>query len=261
MSSESMASNTAVEPVQLSWEDAVAQLQGPDLSLRYYAAWYLGTIRDPRSVDPLVQALEDDDDRTALGGYPLRRNAAKALGSIGDARAVPGLIKALRCSDTHVQEEAAYALGQIGDPQALDALATLLQDPTAIHPWEAIISAIGQLDGQKYAERIQPFLTDPSKRVQAAAAWVLYRFTQDPALTTTLVSLMRQEESMLGQAVLSALARSGWLGGAETIAKAKLAVNLRLNALKLLFDSAVTLPDVTPEVAAATVMPWIETLL
>lgn len=63
-----MASNTAVLPQQLSWEQAIARLQGDDLQDRYYAAWYLGTVRDPRGVEPLLLALQDERDRTALGG-------------------------------------------------------------------------------------------------------------------------------------------------------------------------------------------------
>lgn len=98
-----IASNTAVLPQQLTWEQAVAKLQGADLQDRYYAAWYLGTVRDPRGVEPLLLALQDERDRTALGGYPLRRNAAKALGQIGDARALPGLVAALTCTDLHVR--------------------------------------------------------------------------------------------------------------------------------------------------------------
>ncbi len=275
---DSIASNTAVAPTRLAWEDAVAQLQGSDPSQRYYAAWYLGTIRDPRSVDPLVEALHDQMDRTALGGYPLRRNAAKALGLIGDRRAVPGLITALDCTDPMVREEVAYALAQLGDPTAISPLQELLQDPSVEQPWEAIIEALGQLNAQAASDRIRPFLDHESERVRSAAAWVLYRFTGDRDLTQILVDLLHHENKSLRQAALFDLAESGWIGGAELIAGSDLPVNLRLNALKRLFDVATQDPSeasvasgssgssgsselksITP--VATEIMPWIESLL
>ena len=66
----------------LTVDQAIANLKHPDLSLRYYAAWWLGKFSegDPQVVDALIAALEDEDDQTELGGYPLRRNAARALG-------------------------------------------------------------------------------------------------------------------------------------------------------------------------------------
>ena len=56
------ASSEAAPP--LTVEEAIANLRGPDLSLRYYAAWWLGKFRvsDPAVVDVLIEALEDEAD-------------------------------------------------------------------------------------------------------------------------------------------------------------------------------------------------------
>ena len=64
----------------LTVEQAIINLQGEDLALRVYAAWWLGRFRvdAPEAIDVLIAALEDEDDRTNVGGYPLRRNAARA---------------------------------------------------------------------------------------------------------------------------------------------------------------------------------------
>ncbi len=259
--SSSVSSNTAAMPEQLSWDEAVAKLQGPDLAQRYYAAWYLGMIRDPRSVDILLQALKDEDDRTALGGYPLRRNAAKSLGLIGDTQAVPGLVAALECSDFYVRAEAAYALAKIGDREALPSLIQKLEAPDTDQPWEAIIDAIGQLQGQTALTLIHPFLTHHSERVQSAAAWVLYRFTQDEQFTQILVQLIQSEDAMLRQAATFDLAESGWLGGVDCLGRANVAINLRIKALKRLFDVAVELEPTQIRQAAEAVIPWMDVLL
>ena len=68
----------------LTVEQAITNLKGTDLGLRFYAAWWLGRFRvkDSEAVECLIKALGDEDDRTPEGGYPLRRNAARALGKL-----------------------------------------------------------------------------------------------------------------------------------------------------------------------------------
>ncbi|MFS8795920.1 HEAT repeat domain-containing protein [Synechococcus sp. O70.1] len=254
-----IASNTAVLPQQLTWEQAIAWLQGDDPQDRYYAAWYLGTTREARAVEPLLLALQDERDRTALGGYPLRRSAAKALGQIGDVRAVPGLIEALSCSDLLVREEAAYALAQLGDRRAVQPLLALLRSQEE-QPWEAFIEALGHLNATEAEAAIRPFLDHPSERVRSAAAWVLYRFTQAEELTQILVALLAHPNFSLRQAALFDLAESGWLAGASLLATANVALNLRLNALKRLFDVALQLGWVPPDQVAAAIIPQLDKL-
>lgn len=54
---------------QLTPEQAIANLQSSDLSLRYYAAWWLGKFRinQPEAIEALIKALTDEADRTELG--------------------------------------------------------------------------------------------------------------------------------------------------------------------------------------------------
>lgn len=167
------ASNEAAPP--LTVEEAIAHLHGKDLSLRYYAAWWLGKFRisDPAVVDALIEALEDEADRTELGGYPLRRNAARALGKLGDQRAVPGLIRCLDCADFYVREAAAQSLEMLGDPAAIPALRQLLASGVAAaervpgrphlqEPCEAVMEALGTLKATEAIPLIQPFLENPT---------------------------------------------------------------------------------------------------
>jgi phycocyanobilin lyase alpha subunit len=54
------------ETVALTVEQAIANLKHEDLSLRYYAAWWLGRFRvsEPAAIEALIVALEDEDYRT-----------------------------------------------------------------------------------------------------------------------------------------------------------------------------------------------------
>jgi phycocyanobilin lyase subunit alpha len=64
-----------IQSSNLTVEQAIINLQGEDLGLRIYAAWWLGRfqVQAPGVVETLVDALEDEEDRTGAGGYPLRR--------------------------------------------------------------------------------------------------------------------------------------------------------------------------------------------
>ncbi len=88
----------------------------------------------PEAIDDLMAALEDEADRTELGGYPLRRNAARALGKLGDMKAVPSLIKCLECSDFYVREAAAQSLAMLRDQRAVPALMQLLAGSVLAKP-------------------------------------------------------------------------------------------------------------------------------
>jgi HEAT repeat protein len=74
--------------------------------VRARAALGLGEIGDTRGVEPLIQALQDEDSF-------LRQMSAVALGNIGDARAIEPLTKALQDEDSHVRQAAAEALEKI----------------------------------------------------------------------------------------------------------------------------------------------------
>lgn len=83
------------------------------------AAMALGTIGDPRAVEPLVKKLGHKDMYMATA-------ASYALTKIGDP-AVPSLVEAGNHKNAQVRKLAAHALGQIG-AQAYDVLSRLSRD-------------------------------------------------------------------------------------------------------------------------------------
>ena len=242
------ASNDAASP-QLSVEEAIANLRGIDLSLRYYAAWWLGKFRVSSSavVDALIEALEDEADRTGLGGYPLRRNAARALGKLGDRRAVPGLIRCLECSDFYVREAAAQSLEMLGDPAAVPPLMQLIASGVAAaervpgrphlqEPCEAVMEALGTLKATEAIPLIQPFLEHPTKRVQYAATRAMYQLKGDDAYGRPLMEALQGTDVVLRRVALSDLGAIGYLPAAEAIATAQVESSFKLIALKGLLE-------------------------
>ena len=84
----------------------IQMLSDEDEGNRWKAAEILGRLRDPTSVDPLIETLWDDDSRVRL-------KAAWALGRIGDQRAVPPLRRLYRIENEWGQEIIAEALEAI----------------------------------------------------------------------------------------------------------------------------------------------------
>lgn len=233
----------------LTVEQAIANLQDPDLSLRYYAAWWLGRfrVREPAAVERLIDALADEAHRTEMGDYPLRRNAARALGKIGDKQAVPGLIRCLDCSDYYVREAAAQSLGMLGDSTAIAPLMQLLSQgvaateqvpgrPHAIQPCEAAIEALGSLGANQAVALIQPFLTQPVAKVQYAAMRAMYQLTGDNSYGQRLVQALAGDDLKLRRVVLADLGAIGYLPAAGTIATCAVENSFKLFALKGLLE-------------------------
>lgn len=237
----------------LTVEQAIANLQGEDLGLRVYAAWWLGRFRvdEPLAVDVLIQALDDEADRTEAGGYPLRRNAARALGKLGDHRAVPALIHSLACSDFYVREAAAQALDMLGATVGIPVLIDLLQDqvpgtlpasepPNLAQPFDAILEALGALQATEAVPLIHPFLQHSVPRVQYAAARALYQLTPGPAAHQygdRLIEALSGHDLQLRRSALSDLGAIGYLAAAEPIAETLAENSLKLIALKGLLET------------------------
>lgn len=245
----SESSPEATAPDALTVDEAIANLQHEDLSLRYYAAWWLGKFRvtDPAAVSALIIALEDEADRTELGGYPLRRNAARALGKLGDRRAVPGLMGCLNCEDFYVREAAALSLGMLGDPEPIPALMNLLEGgvaaaqlvpgrPHLVQPYEAVLEALGAIKATQAIDLIQPFVGHPTPRVQYAAARAMYQLTQEPVYGERLVQALQSNDVNLRRGAMADLGAIGYLPAAEAIASAATENSFKIFALKGLLE-------------------------
>lgn len=246
---ETSAEESVENAPSLTADEAIANLRSPDLGLRYYAAWWLGKFRVqiPDAVEALIAALEDEADKTELGGYPLRRNAARALGKLGNTKAVPGLIQCLECSDFYVREAAAQSLEMLQAKSAKPALMQLLDGgvaagvqvlgrPHLTQPYEAVIEALGAIGATEAIPLIQPFLEHPVPRVQCATARAMYQLTNNPFFGEYLVKKLDSSDLKLRRVVLSDLGAIGYLAAAKAIALAAVENSFKLIALKGLLE-------------------------
>jgi phycocyanobilin lyase subunit alpha len=252
----------------LTVDQAIENLQGEDLGLRMYAAWWLGRFRvdDPTAIDVLIAALNDEDDRTEIGGYPLRRNAARALGKLGDKRAVPALIEALACPDFYVREAAAQALETLGDIAGVATLLQLLRNqlpetlpapepPQLVQPYDAILEALGGLGDRSVIEDVRPFLDHQIPRIQYAAARAMYQLTDEPEANQygdRLIQALAGSELQLRRTALADLGAIGYLAAAQPIAETLAENSLKLISLKGLLEKQLQLEPL-PNLSAGAI--------
>lgn len=179
-----------------STEELLQNLSHKDAKIRGEAAWALGKSGDTRAIDPLIEALEDNNSdvrewavlalakmgRPSIGplsaamqskGDTVRWQAAAALGLINDSNATETLSNALQSNNSTVRYWAAAALGQIKDnrSRSRDALISALGDLNETAREEAGW-ALRSVEGAGAADLLIKLLTDgdPNRRMGAAQA-------------------------------------------------------------------------------------------
>jgi HEAT repeat protein len=152
-----------------SLEPLLAALRdGKSRNTRECAAMALGLLRDGRAVEPLITALDDNDQM-------VYQAAAKALGVIGDPRAIAPLISRL---GRHLPRFA-IALVRIGGDEAEQAVFDYwLTNPYEPSHWPeetalAIISRAERMSDSRAAEALTIRLKDNRNTVREAAAAAL----------------------------------------------------------------------------------------
>jgi HEAT repeat protein len=142
-----------------------------DPQVRQYAAYLLGQAKNPRAIQPLIEALADFDKSvrqqatlalSSIGKaaieplaaamkekkWETRYRAVEALGKIADEKAVQPLIKALKDNRDHVRYMAAKGLREFGDSDATEPMVILLKDENKYVRMMAA-TVLGTIGGKK----------------------------------------------------------------------------------------------------------------
>ncbi len=180
----------------------LAALTAPQWKTRWQAAQALGEFKDPRAVEPLIEALDDSNQW-------VRIVAAEALGQLGAQEAVEHLLSSLDDNSIWVRRASVVALGQVGNVRAVPPLMErLLRAPDSEWPEEihdVIAKALGDI-GEPAIKVLVEALEDTDAWVSAAAARALGRIG-DPQAITPLILLMKQENKWVRSAATQALAQ------------------------------------------------------
>lgn len=148
----------------------------------FKGAGSLGEMVNKRAVEPLIQALKDDDRL-------VRSKAADALGMIGDRRAVDHLIKALKDEDNYVRRKASEVLDKLGWKPGNDIeKANYL---IAKKQWDELVKV-----GKPAVEPLTRALEDKKKDVREAAVEALGKIKDKRAVKSLTQALMDEDEDV-----------------------------------------------------------------
>lgn len=176
----------------------ISKLKSPDAAVRKQAAVELGGFKNPRAVQPLLDALNDSDD-------DVQANAAKALGQIADPNSLQPLLADLDAARDNyrgnytLKYPLAEAAGGLG-PIALEPLMARLRDKDIGEAAGGGLVKIG-------APAVDPLLAtlndpDPALRVRVAG---LLGSIKDPRAVPALIAALKDKDLDVCKSAAAAL--------------------------------------------------------
>lgn len=162
------------------------------INVRALAAKAIANYKDTSTVGALLYCLNNKNEN-----YKIRLACADALGRIGDRYAVEPLIDVVKDEDeksVYVKESAAFALGLIGDTNAIDPLVSIMEAKQGLlgkfsFLKERIVEALGKLNlnNTKVLRVLKNALLDssPMVRINAIEALMNSDYEEAPELIRT----------------------------------------------------------------------------
>lgn len=139
-------------------EGAIRLLRSPDVQMRQFVAYLLGRVGDARAIEPLIDALQDENPG-------VRGAAANALGAIGDDAAVPYLKPLLKDANQQLVVWAAYALTRLGHDYLSVLFETLTSDEVDVR--RSAVLALQQLGDPRAITPLLGLSNDHARRFDA----------------------------------------------------------------------------------------------
>jgi len=160
------AAKALVKIGEPSVEMLIIALKDEKWRVRWHAAETLGETGDIQAVEPLINALNDENNG-------VRSNSTIALVNIGEP-AVKKLINALKDKEWHIRSNAAETLGELGDTRAVEPLINALNDENS---WvrQSAASALGNIGDTRAEEPLKKASNDEDNEVQKIATKALIR--------------------------------------------------------------------------------------
>ena len=153
----------------------------------------LGTLRDSRAVEPLIELLHSSDQF-------MSDQVVNALTNIGEKSIVP-LLGVLKHSNDRVRRYAIEALGKIGDQRVVEQFIDLLKD-RSIYIRVSAVTALGNLKDLRAVEPLCFLLEDEHDLVRISAAIALSKLNDLRAVDPFIAALDYDNPSMRYRAAL-----------------------------------------------------------
>ena len=232
----------------LTEDQAIALLKKPlntedGTSERYVGAAHLINFPTERSINALIEAIEDRD--RCLENRIARRKAVESLGRLKAVKALPILKSCLAEEDALMVENAVWSIGEIGteDRSILEAIANLLTQPN--QTYRVIIHTLANFDYKPAIERIEPFVNDDDPPTASAAIASLARLRNDNSQMEQVVEFLQHDDVNARRGCIQDLIDTEYYPAIKAIATAPISVAFRLRGIRLLAAKGIGVGKIT----------------
>ena len=232
----------------LTEDQAIALLKKPlntedGTSERYVGAAHLINFPTERSIQALVEAIEDRDP--VLENRIARRKAAESLGRLKAETALPTLTSCLDDADVLTVENAVWAIGEIGteDRSILEAIAQLLTKPN--QTYRVILHTLAKFNYQPAIDRIKPFTSSDDPPTASAAIATLARLINDYSQMDRVVEFLQHDDINARRACIQDLIDTEYYQAISAIAFAPISIAFRLRGMRLLAAAGIAAGKIT----------------
>lgn len=178
------------------------------VNLRVVCVKAIANYKDTSTVVPLLDCLNNKSEH-----YKVRLACADALGRIGDKYAVAPLINVVEDEDeksVYLKESATFALGLIGDTSAIDPLVAILESKQGFlgkftFLKEKIVEALGKLNfnNKKVIKALKKSLMDSSEIVRINAIEAIMNSGDDDSVEIIRPSLQDENDEVKKNALIA----------------------------------------------------------
>ncbi len=244
----------------LTEDYAISLLKKPleeleDKSERYVAASHLINFPTERSINALIETIEDPNPD--MFHRIARRKAVESLGRLNAKNALPIIQKCLEDEDSYTVENAVWAIGQIGtdDDHILSAITNLLEKPE--QSYRLIIQTLAKFDYKPALEKIKPFRDSEDEPIASAAITAIARLTGEYSQMDKVVEFLQHTSVNARRLSIQDLIDARYYQAIPAITKAPVSVAFRLRGIRLLAQTAISSGKMT----FAEVEPYLETVI
>ena len=197
---KALFSSPCVGNIKLAWSKYQGSLI-PYNKIRRQANEAIGEVREPKKVEPLIQALNDNDSIA-------RQKAVKALEKNGDPKAIEALIQTLSDKDMGVRGLAVAALTSIGSNGAIEPLIQALGNED-VNIRISAQQSLSKISGDEVVEALIESLNEKNDNIRIGAVSCLKGIADKKAFKPCLKALNDENPHVRNQAVHALAAIDG----------------------------------------------------
>ena len=233
---------------KLTEDQAIALLKKPleeleEKSERYVAASHLINFPTERSIQALIETIEDDNPD--MFHRIARRKAVESLGKLKVKQALPVIKTCLRDNDPYTVENAVWAIGEIGTDEAeiLEDIACLLEKNQASQ--RLIIQILAKFNYKPALDRIKPFMESEDETIASAAIATVASLTQDYSEMGKVVDFLQHTSINARRLCIQDLIDTKYYDAIPHIAKSPISLVFRLRGIRLLAETGISSGKIT----------------